>query len=183
VTEIFAIILPIFHIQQHQPSLHNGITMNLKKSIRLAALTFGIIIILIQFIQPERENPPVDPAATMDASVNIPDDVHTILQRACADCHSNTTKWPFYSYIAPASWLVSYDVKEGRKRFNMSEWEKYKFSKKANIFGGIAMAVKDKEMPMPKYILLHPEADLTDAERTIVIQWAESEAMKMMGDE
>lgn len=157
--------------------------MNVKKSIQLSALAFGIIIVLIQFIQPERENPPVDPAATMQVSLNIPPDVQAVLERGCVDCHSNATKWPFYSYIAPASWLVSYDVKEGRKHFNMSEWKKYTFSKKANILGGIAMAVKDKEMPMPKYILLHPEADLTDAERTVVIQWAESEAIKMMGDE
>jgi hypothetical protein len=162
---------------------NNGIEMNLKKSIRLAALAFGIIIILIQFIQPERQNPPVDPAATMEASLHIPGEVQAILQRGCADCHSNTTKWPIYSYVAPASWLVSYDVKEGRKHFNMSEWERYKFSKKANILGGIASVVKEKEMPMPKYILLHPEADLTDAERDIVIQWAQSEASKMMGDD
>lgn len=157
--------------------------MNVKKSIKLSALAFGIIFIIIQFIQPDRKNPPVDPSATMDAALNMPDDVQAILQRACADCHSNTTKWPFYSYIAPASWLVSYDVMEGRKHFNMSEWEKYRFSKKANILGGIASEVKEKEMPMPKYILLHPEADLTDAERDIVIKWTQTEASKMMGDD
>jgi len=157
--------------------------MNVKKSIKLSALAFGVIIVGIQFYQPERDNPAVDPAATMEASLNIPGEVNALLQRGCADCHSNATKWPFYSYIAPASWLVSYDVKEGRKNFNMSEWGKYKFSKKANILGGIASTVKEKEMPMPKYILLHPEADLTDAERDIVVRWAQSEGSKMMGDE
>ncbi|MHB1048984.1 MAG: heme-binding domain-containing protein [Bacteroidota bacterium] len=155
----------------------------MKKVVKSLALSAAALFILIQFIQPERENPPHDPAKSMQSSLAIPANIQSLLERGCMDCHSNTTEWPLYSYIAPVSWLVSYDVEEGRKHFNMSEWEKYKFSKKANILGGIASTVKEKEMPLPKYIPLHPEANFTDAERLQLIEWAQSEAMKMMDDE
>lgn len=159
------------------------IVRNMKKVVKPLALTAAVLLILIQFIQPERENPPHDPVTTMQTSLNIPADIQSLLERGCKDCHSNTTYWPLYSYIAPVSWLVSHDVTEGRRHFNMSDWEKYKFSKKANILGGIASTVKEQEMPLPKYIPLHPEARFTDAERLQLIEWAQAEAMKMMDDE
>lgn len=157
--------------------------MNVRKLIRTFLIVGGILFGLMQFVQPDRTNPSVDPAQTMETALNVPADVSGLLDRGCRDCHSNKTVWPLYSYVAPASWLVSYDVTEGRKHFNMSEWQKYKLSRKANILGGIASTVKEKEMPMPKYIPLHPEADLTDAERQQLIDWAQSEASKMMGEE
>lgn len=155
----------------------------MKKYLKPVAVAFGIIFFVIQFFQPERENPFTDPTKTMVTSLSIPDEVQTLFERGCYDCHSNNTQWPFYSYIAPASWLISYDVKEGRKHFNMSEWESYKFSKKVKILGGIVSTIKEKEMPLPKYIPLHPAANLSDAERDIIIRWAKSEAEKMMNDQ
>jgi hypothetical protein len=104
-----------------------------------------------------------------------------LLDRGCNDCHSNQTKWPFYSYIAPASWLVSNDVMEGRKHFNMSEWGKYKLSKKATKLSGIYQAINDRSMPLPKYIPLHPDANFTDVERGQLAAWAQKEAEKLMG--
>lgn len=154
--------------------------MNYKKVAKTFFVVGTALFILMQFIQPNRDNPPVDPSKTMQASLTVPENVNALIERGCKDCHSNATVWPFYAYIAPASWLVSYDVKEGRKHFNMSEWEKYKFSRKANILGGIASTVKEKEMPLPKYIPLHPEANLTQEEREILIKWAQSEGEKMM---
>ncbi|HAP36493.1 MAG TPA: cytochrome C [Bacteroidetes bacterium] len=157
--------------------------MNLKKIAKIGSIVGGIIFVLMQFIQPNRTNPEIDQSKTMQNELNIPADISALLDRGCNDCHSNQTKWPFYSYIAPASWLVSYDVMEGRKHFNMSEWGNYKLSKKATKLSGIYQAINDRSMPMPKYIPLHPEANFTDGERGQMAAWAQKEAEKLMGGE
>ena len=90
---------------------------NLKK-IKLILLYIFIPFLLIQLIPIDRENPPIDISNTLDA----PSEVMTVLKNSCYDCHSNETNWPFYSYIAPISWLVYRDVKFGREDLNFSEW-------------------------------------------------------------
>lgn len=157
--------------------------MSVKKIAKVVSVVVGVVFVLIQFIQPNRTNPEVDESKTMQTELNIPADINALLVRGCKDCHSNQTVWPFYSYIAPASWLVSNDVTEGRKRFNMSEWGKYKFSKKVQKLSGIYQNVTDRSMPLPKYIPLHPEANLTDAERNQLAAWAQKEAEKLIGEE
>jgi hypothetical protein len=155
--------------------------MNVRKTAKYSLVVVLIVFVLMQFIQPKRENPAVDPAQTMQTQLNVPADIAALLDRGCKDCHSNQTVWPFYAYIAPASWLVSYDVMEGRKNFNMSEWGKYKDSKKAQKLSGIYQEVTDRSMPLPKYIPLHPEAKFTDAERSALSAWAQHEGVKLMG--
>lgn len=157
--------------------------MNFKRIAKISIVVGGVVFVLLQFIQPNRENPQTDPALSMSAELNVPKNIQSLLDRGCRDCHSNQTVWPFYSYVAPASWLVSYDVTEGRKYFNMSEWGKYKISKKIQKLSGIHEAVSNKSMPMPKYIPLHPEADLSDAERDTLSRWAQHEAELLMGGE
>lgn len=157
--------------------------MNLRKTIRNVLIAIGTVGILIQFIQPVRDNPVIDPAMTIQAQQQVPADIASLLERGCRDCHSNATVWPFYSYIAPASWLVSYDVMEGRKHLNLSEWGRYKEGKKVQKLSGIYQAVTDRTMPLPKYIPLHPEADFTDAERAALTAWAQREGERLMGGE
>ena len=157
--------------------------MNLKKNAKKIGIGIGVIFLLIQFIQPNRENPVVDSAVTLQAKVNVPGDVDAILRRACYDCHSSETKWPFYSYIAPASWLVSYDVKEGRREMNFSEWGNYKKKKQARRLSAIPSEIENGAMPMPKYLLLHSEARLSDADKAVLIHWAKTEYSKIMGSE
>ena len=87
-----------------------------------------VILIGIQFIPVERTNPPVT------REINAPDNISSILKASCYDCHSNETDWPWYSYIAPVSFLVAGDVMDGRKNLNFSEWDKYEFEKRAKEF-------------------------------------------------
>ena len=82
-------------------------------------IVIGVIIVAIQFIPVDRSNPPVT------QEINAPPNVMTILKTSCYDCHSNETNWPWYSYVAPVSFLVASDVQNGRKRVNFSEWDKY----------------------------------------------------------
>ncbi|MCK9408017.1 MAG: heme-binding domain-containing protein [Bacteriovoracaceae bacterium] len=155
--------------------------MNVRKPLKYFLIVCAIMLVMMQFIQPNRDNPPVDASMTLTTQLKVPSEVAALLERGCRDCHSNQTVWPFYSYIAPASWLVSYDVMEGRKHFNMSEWGKYKEGKKIQKLSGIFQAVSERSMPLPKYIPLHPEANFTDAERSVLSLWAQQEGERMMG--
>ena len=157
--------------------------MKLKKILKIVVSVGAVIFVLIQFVQPERTNPITEQSQTIQASLTVPQEVNNILERACYDCHSNNTKWPFYAYIAPASWLVSHDVTEGREQLNFSEWGKYRQSKQIRKLSAIAGEVTDCAMPMPKYVPLHPEAKLTDTDRKIVSDWATINGKKLMGIE
>lgn len=95
------------------------------------------------------------------------------------DCHSNNTVWPWYSYVAPTSWLVERDVLIGRDRMNFSNWDGYSAQKRQKLLAEIASAVKNGEMPLRQYTWIHREAKLSDAERDILYKWAGLERRKL----
>ncbi|MFA3782282.1 heme-binding domain-containing protein [Melioribacteraceae bacterium 4301-Me] len=124
-----------------------------------------IALIAIQFINVERTNPPVA------AEIKAPPDVKKILRNSCYDCHSNETKWPWYSYIAPISWLVEKDVKSGRKHLNFSEWEKLTTKKKDKKREEIWEQISKDEMPLDIYTYMHPNAKLSLLQKNIIKNW------------
>lgn len=136
--------------------------MNTKK------LTIGIAVAVVvaQLIPLPRTNPPVS------ADVGAPAEVARVLKTACYDCHSNETTWPWYAWVAPASWLVVYDVHEGRDHLNFSEWDKLTPDRRRHKFEEIAEEVEEGEMPPAIYFPMHPEADLDAAQRQAVVAWA-----------
>ncbi len=104
----------------------------------------------------------------------MPPEVAAILDRSCSDCHSNRTVWPWYSAVAPVSWLVAYDVNHGRSELNFSEWGLINQKKNADTLEKICKEVQDKEMPGAFYPLLHPIAKLTDSDIQTVCGWTKS---------
>jgi hypothetical protein len=134
----------------------------LRKKAKYLILGAVFIVIAIQFAQPDRTNPPAD--SRFDAIAKSAPDAAPILKRACADCHSNETTWPWYSRIAPVSWLVADDVKEGRAHLNFSEWNFLSPEASAIKLREICREVKSGGMPMWQYRLMHPEARLTPGE-------------------
>jgi hypothetical protein len=88
--------------------------------IKHALLAVLLVIIAIQFVPVKRDNPASETAQAIESVTTVPADVHAILQRSCADCHSNRTRWPWYSQVAPVSWLVAQDVHEGRGELTLS---------------------------------------------------------------
>jgi uncharacterized membrane protein len=101
-------------------------------------------------------------------------EVRALLKRACFDCHSHETAWPLQARVAPASWLVAHDVKEGREELNFSRWASLDGERLAKASREIVKEVAtEKEMPPALYVLAHPEARLTDAERAVIARWAE----------
>jgi hypothetical protein len=98
-----------------------------------------------------------------------------IVQRACQNCHSEKTEWPWYSHVAPMSWLLARDVQQARLHMNLSRWEDYSTDDQLRLLSAIGSAVRNREMPVQRYVFLHPEARLTDAERQQIYRWTRTE--------
>ncbi|MCB0283930.1 MAG: heme-binding domain-containing protein [Calditrichaeota bacterium] len=128
------------------------------------------VLILIQLVPVDRDNPESDPANEISANA----DVKQILNKACYDCHSNQTKWPAYSYIAPVSWVITNHVKDGRKHLNFSEWASYSEKRKNKKLEEIVEETAEGEMPLTSYVLGHPAAKLSSHEFDQLKQWANS---------
>jgi len=102
-----------------------------------------------------------------------------IVQRACQNCHSEKTVWPWYSRVAPASWLLERDVQQARMHMNLSRWQDYSPDERLGLLSEIGSAVRNREMPVQRYLLLHSEARLTDAERQQIYRWTRSERSRI----
>ena len=123
------------------------------------------VLLALQIVQPARTNPPSDPQASFEAVANPPQKVAASLRRACGDCHSNQTRWPWYSRVAPASWLIAQDVREGRAHLNLSAWNQGREpEEEAPQVGELCAQVKAGKMPPRSYTWLHPAARLTSQE-------------------
>ena len=103
----------------------------------------------------------------------VPEEVSTMIRNACYDCHSQETNFPWYSYVAPVSWLVASDINKGRYHLDFSHWQRLEKKDKIKILDEIAEEIEDGSMPMKIYIPLHPEAKLSDEDRETLILWAE----------
>ena len=95
------------------------------------------------------------------------------------DCHSSKTVWPWYSYVAPVSWFVEKDVRNGRDHMNLSEWDQYTFKQRERLLAEIASEVKNREMPLPQYGLVHRNATLSEADTDLLYAWARVERRKV----
>lgn len=131
------------------------------KKTKVALVVVAVAAVVIQFFPPERTNPPSDPAASFEAVFKPPAQVSAIIERACQNCHSNRTVWPWYSRVAPASWLVADDVIGARRKFNLSAWARMSPARAQEVLGDVCQEVKAGEMPLWQYRLLHPAAKLS----------------------
>jgi mono/diheme cytochrome c family protein len=129
----------------------------LRRVLRFAGLSLVALLVLAQLVPYGRNhtNPPVRAEPAWDRPAT-----RELARRACFDCHSNETRWPWYANIAPVSWLVQHDVDEGREDLNFSEWNR-PFAEA----GEAAETVLKQTMPPPYYVWMHSEANLTDAQR------------------
>ncbi len=137
------------------------------KVVKWALAVLGIILIAIQFVPVDRSNPPVE--SEVVASVLVRD----ILERSCYDCHSHESKWPWYGYVAPVSWLVVHDITEAREHLNFSTWSRYSVEERRGIWSEIREEVEAGSMPLWFYLPLHPQAKLSDEDLGTLSDWAE----------
>jgi hypothetical protein len=151
----------------------------MKKKLKWIFGALVAVFVGLQFTNPARTNPPVPPGGDIAATNPPPPQIVALLHAACYDCHSDETIWPWYSHVAPVSWLVVSDVNHGREHVNFSEWPHAHPTWAARRLGDISDELGYREMPPAKYTLMHPAARLTDAQRQELIHWADDAAEKL----
>ena len=124
---------------------------------------------------------------TAGLTVNVPGNdqyVRTVLERACQNCHSQRTQWPAYSFLPLVSWAMERDVAEARRHMNLSQWDRYTAEQKQDLLARIGTKVRSRQMPLPRYVLLHPEARLSDSEIQAIYDWtkAQRRALRNQGE-
>lgn len=142
----------------------------------------ALVFLGIQFVP--NELPVVEtnnPGDIMQSGL-VSQDVAALLKKSCYDCHSNESIYPWYSHIAPSSWLVAKDIREGREELNFSTWDDYDMMEKLGLLDDISIQIGEGEMPMGIYLLMHPSSKLDDAQRQLIIEWAEN-AMDVVAEE
>ncbi|MCC9070976.1 heme-binding domain-containing protein [Flavobacterium sp. F-65] len=146
----------------------------MKRFIRKILFIGLIIFILMQLYQPARNS---DYGQVLPIHISkvytIPQNVQTILENSCYDCHSNTTRYPWYSYIQPARSFMEGHIKEGKENLNFSQWGSYSKRKQENKLDRIAKQIKANEMPLASYTLIHKNAVLNTVQKEQLLNWIE----------
>jgi hypothetical protein len=137
-----------------------------KKVVVIIILSLVVVLILIQLIPVRQRNPRV----TLDIPTSP--EVKAVLRQSCYDCHSNETIWPWYSSVAPASWLVASDVQEGREKLNFSTWDQYSTKERVKKLQETWEEVEEGKMPTWYYTAVHGDSKLTPENREALRVWS-----------
>jgi hypothetical protein len=141
------------------------------KALRwVSVIVFGLFLI-IQFVRPAKTNPATDESLSLQSRVQVDPKVAAILDRSCADCHSNKTRWPWYSNVAPVSWFVIGHVNDGRRDLNFSEWGNDDQRRQSARLRQMCDLVSSGAMPLSSYTPLHPGSKLTAADMKTLCDW------------
>lgn len=141
-----------------------------------------VVLVIIQFIRPAKNINTASQPNDIAVAMAVPNDVQVILHKACYDCHSNNTSYPWYANIQPVYWWLNNHVEEGKDELNFSEFGTYKLKRKLKKFNEISGEVTDGEMPLESYTWIHKEAKLTQEEANKIINWANLMAKKVEAD-
>lgn len=153
----------------------------MSRRLKQIAIVFVVVFAAAQLIRPERTNPPTDPSRTIEAQVKNASGLVAVLDRSCGDCHSNDTSWPWYTQIAPASWLMAYGVTSGRKAVNFSEWASYRPELQRALLSASCKDASTGKMP-GAYTLLRPETRLSAQDVETICAAARQAEAQTAGD-
>lgn len=137
-------------------------------------IVFSVLVafIAMQFIQPAR-NKNGQESGSMATLYQMPDSVQAILKTACYDCHSNHTRYPWYTYLQPAGWMLSDHITKGKAELNFSEFAGYTTRRRLSKLRSITGQLTENKMPLPSYTLLHKNARLSQEQKNLVIKWVQ----------
>jgi hypothetical protein len=141
------------------------------KRILLAVI---VVLILIQFFRPQKNIHPGAQPNALSSIYPVPADVDNILKKACNDCHSNNTRYPWYNNMQPVAWLLNHHVNAGKREFNFDEFSTYPLKKQNHKLEELVKEVKEGDMPLSSYTIIHTDARLSDAEKKLLTGWADS---------
>ncbi|KIC62365.1 heme-binding domain-containing protein [Chryseobacterium taiwanense] len=143
--------------------------------VTVKKVLFWLLIgfVLIQFIPVDKTNAAVKSSVNFVDVKKTPAKISNLIKSACYDCHSNETVYPKYAYFAPISWSIKSHVNEGREHLNFSVWESYNKDLKKSMLDKSIQTIQTKAMPLPGYTVYHKEANLSEAERALLVKYFE----------
>lgn len=144
------------------------------KFLRILFILLITAFVVIQFVGIEKTNPEFDSSTDFILMENPPEDVAQMLRSACYDCHSNETIWPWYSNIAPVSWMLEEHVIDGRDNLNLNQWGEFDVEDRAYILEEMMEEMEEGEMPIPGYLITHSAAKLSDTQKEKLFAWLRS---------
>ncbi len=130
-----------------------------------------LVFVISQFLRPDKNEGSYDSIATFEEITKVTPEVKSILQTQCYDCHSNTTRYPWYMQVSPVSHWMAHHIEEGKEHFNVSQWESYTDKRKAHKLEEFIEEIEKKEMPLESYTWMHGKLSQQDAEK--LINWAQ----------
>ncbi len=134
-------------------------------------VVLAILFVVIQFFRIDKDNPSYAASDDFMTVENAPKEIQVIMEKACYDCHSHQTEYPWYSNVAPVSWWLRHHIDEGREHLNFSEWAGYDAERREHKLEEMAEEVEEGEMPLNSYTWTHAGARLTDEEREMLVEW------------
>ena len=140
----------------------------------LAVLVVAIVLV-IQVIPVERNVSTVPPGQSFEKTEKVPANVAAILKVSCYDCHSNNSRYPWYSELQPGAWFMAQHIKKGKEELNLDEFNDYSKRRKKAKIKSIISQIEKEEMPLKSYLLLHPDAGLTPNKKKVLLQFFQSE--------
>ncbi|PHR69677.1 MAG: hypothetical protein COA67_09720 [Lutibacter sp.] len=144
------------------------------KIVKIIALALLIAFVGIQFIPTTRNQSDVVLKTDFMLVNDVPESIHKKLQVSCYDCHSNNTAYPWYNKVQPIAWFLEDHIKEGKSELNFSEWDNYSNRRKKSKLKSIISQIKDEEMPLSSYTLIHGNAKLSESEKELIIKWIDN---------
>jgi len=142
-----------------------------------------VVILVIQFIQPAHNKSKLLLATDFTSVYTVPSDVQTILQTACYDCHSNNTNYPWYSGVQPMAWMMRRHITNGKEGLNFSEFGNYAARRQISKLKAIANQIKDDEMPLSSYKMMHKNARMNAVKKKLLLDWMGAKADSLSANE
>lgn len=151
----------------------------MKKTFKIFAVVLFAVFFTAQMVRPDRTNPSIDETETLESSTVVPETVAEIFVRSCSDCHTNKTKYPWYSHVTPFNFLLARHVDEGRAELNFSVWKTYETARKRRNLDEICEQAQEDLMPLPSYVLIHGDAKLSVEDKETLCGWTDAERAKL----
>jgi len=146
--------------------------MNRSNKVLIAIL---VLLIGIQFIQPAKNNKVTVTGIDITKVYTVPTNVQAVLKTACYDCHSNTTSYPWYTYMQPMGWWMNHHITEGKSELNFSEFGNYSSRRQRSKLKSMSQEIEDDEMPLSSYTLIHQDAKLSPTEKKLLLDWIDKQ--------
>jgi hypothetical protein len=143
----------------------------MKRVLKILFVVLLVVFIAIQFFPTERNQSDVVPKTDFILVNKVPETIRKNLQASCYDCHSNNTQYPWYNTIQPAAWFLEKHIREGKDELNFNEWDTYSNRRKKSKLKSIINQIKDGEMPLTSYTLVHRDAILSESDKNLIIEW------------